>query len=704
MTTTHPDPAHDASVVAERGLAWARRELPRLTSIPLAAIPGGHEPTVAEIRAQAAREARADEEAAEAVLGHRSASAPDPEPTSGDPAPALTCATAARPTMADLDTALDDLARLEALVAALHGRRAEVLAHLSRLAELLESDLVDEDDPIVRVAPSARRLELARRAVVAEVATTLRIGEHAADTLADRAGTLAAKAPRTLAALRRGELSWAHATQIAKHVEDLEPAEAGRVEEVSLVGAASCTPTQLGARARRVREDVHPVPADIRHAEAADRRAVYLDDGRDGMAWLTAHLPAPLAHGIDDRLTRTARRLRDDGDERTTQQLRADVLSALLLDDGTLDLAAAASGHDASQPGDAATPGSASPVGPPTAQRLEDARSGDPERAGDPSGGAPGDRRSKDQPGDRHCKDQPGDRHSKDQPGGQRPGDPRSDERPGAAPVDDLGLGDPLLELLCRQSALATLARSIRPQVHVTVPVLTLLGCSEVPATLDGRTPIDAETARRLAALAPSFRRILTHPETGVVLSVGRSTYAVPADLKALVAVRDRTCRFPGCTRPAAGTDLDHTVAWADGGTTAAVNLAHLCRRHHVAKHQTRWHVRQVPDNATARPGTDRTGHPGSSTASTSTGTGTGGILEWTSPTGRVHRTSPVRPDATVHSTLPRGHVVPLDDPTSDDNVDAGHHSGNLVGDTGVVDREAGMVNARAERDATPPF
>ncbi|MEB0268080.1 HNH endonuclease, partial [Cryobacterium sp. 10I5] len=75
-------------------------------------------------------------------------------------------------------------------------------------------------------------------------------------------------------------------------------------------------------------------------------------------------------------------------------------------------------------------------------------------------------------------------------------------------------------------------------QVNVTVPVLTLLGKSAEPGYLAGYGPIDPETARRLAAGAPSFTRLLTHPETGVVLSMGRDTYKVPAALKKWLEVR----------------------------------------------------------------------------------------------------------------------------------------------------------------------
>jgi len=135
--------------------------------------------------------------------------------------------------------------------------------------------------------------------------------------------------------------------------------------------------------------------------------------------------------------------------------------------------------------------------------------------------------------------------------------------------------------------------------VAVTVPVLTLLGHDDGPGTLEGYGPIDADTARRLAGHASSFTRILTHPVTGTVLDVDRATYRVPADLKRWLAIRDGgACTFPGCGRAARECDLDHTVAWADGGTTSAGNLAHLCRNHHRLKHETGWSVRRGPEGS----------------------------------------------------------------------------------------------------------
>jgi hypothetical protein len=132
-------------------------------------------------------------------------------------------------------------------------------------------------------------------------------------------------------------------------------------------------------------------------------------------------------------------------------------------------------------------------------------------------------------------------------------------------------------------------ARVPHVSVAVTVPVLTLLGAGDEPGTLDGYGPIDADTARRLAAHAPSFTRLLTHPVSGALLDIDRTTYRPPADLKRWLEVTDQLCSFPGCCRKARNSDLDHTVDRQFGGPTRTSNLAHLCRHHHRLKHRTRW-------------------------------------------------------------------------------------------------------------------
>jgi hypothetical protein len=162
--------------------------------------------------------------------------------------------------------------------------------------------------------------------------------------------------------------------------------------------------------------------------------------------------------------------------------------------------------------------------------------------------------------------------------------------------------------------------RGITADVAVTVPVLTLLGESETPATLDGWVPIDPITATVLAAEAKSFIRLLTHPETGAILSVGRKRYKVPKDLRRYLQIRDLTCRFPGCSIAAGRSDIDHTLDWQYEGETEHANLACLCPGHHTLKGETAWTVTQAADRS--------------------------GVLTWTSPTGRSYRTFPQNPIA----------------------------------------------------------
>jgi hypothetical protein len=190
------------------------------------------------------------------------------------------------------------------------------------------------------------------------------------------------------------------------------------------------------------------------------------------------------------------------------------------------------------------------------------------------------------------------------------PPDPTVHESPG---LETATHPDPLADVVLGSMSDELIA-GIMPTVVLTVPVLSLLGHDAGPAQLEGYGPIDIDTARRLAAKAPSFIRILTHPATGETLSVGRERYRPTTDMRLALQLADRTCRFPGCTRNATRCELDHTDDWAHGGTTEPTNLHHLCPKHHHLKHDTTgWTVHQ----STAR------------------------TLNWTSPTGRHYRTTP---------------------------------------------------------------
>jgi hypothetical protein len=135
-----------------------------------------------------------------------------------------------------------------------------------------------------------------------------------------------------------------------------------------------------------------------------------------------------------------------------------------------------------------------------------------------------------------------------------------------------------------------------KPLVAVTVPVLTLLGKGNQPAILDGYGPIDTATAKKLAGGASSWVRILTHPVSGTILDVDRTTYRVPKALKRWLHIRDKVCTFPGCSRLAVDCDIDHKIEWQHGGTTSAANNGPDCKNHHVVKTETYWHPETDPD------------------------------------------------------------------------------------------------------------
>ena len=220
-----------------------------------------------------------------------------------------------------------------------------------------------------------------------------------------------------------------------------------------------------------------------------------------------------------------------------------------------------------------------------------------------------------------------------------------------------------LYGILPPESGFAEAVSSVRPTVHVTVPALTLMGTGDEPALLDGYGPIDADTARRLSADAPSFTRILTHPISGTVLDVDRNSYRPPADLRRWLQVRDGSCRFPGCNRHAAGCEVDHTIDWDRDGRTAFDNLAHLCSLHHHLKHETSWSVVHRP----------------------------GGALEWTSPAGRVHVTRPA-------GRFPQGV-----DSARPPNQEAGPHN-RASGPPAAADVARRPAHASPELAVAPPF
>lgn len=136
-----------------------------------------------------------------------------------------------------------------------------------------------------------------------------------------------------------------------------------------------------------------------------------------------------------------------------------------------------------------------------------------------------------------------------------------------------------------------------KADVFVHIDLATLTGLADNPAELAGHGPLPAPVARAIAHDPTStWRRIVTDPHTGAPLDVGRTRYRPPRALADYVKVRDRTCRFPGCHRPADDVDLDHVIPHGCDGPTCAANLIGLCRPHHRIKHTPGWTFRLDTD------------------------------------------------------------------------------------------------------------
>ena len=189
---------------------------------------------------------------------------------------------------------------------------------------------------------------------VEEIAGVLTLSSAAAGALVDQSKRVCSLPPVSQA-LAAGEMSWQHAKIIADETEGLDPAGAAALvahffdpdAPHPARGAApgELVPSRFRAKVRAWRERHHPESIEKRHTKsAADRRMEYTPD-RDGMAWISLHLPGDTACAIWNRTTAIARGLQGPHEPRTITQLRPDIAAAQLLGSGT-----------AGEPGNVPTP------------------------------------------------------------------------------------------------------------------------------------------------------------------------------------------------------------------------------------------------------------------------------------------------------------------------------------------------------------
>jgi hypothetical protein len=388
------------------------------------------------------------------------------------------------------------------------------------------------------LAPPGMPVQAQEMAVAAEIGAVLAIGPRAASEFLSVSHALDTTLPLTLSALQAGTISWAHARGMADEAATLDPAGAEALEAHFLDPdtARPATAATIGEmpahrfrhKARAWRERHHTESIEKRHAKGVADRRVECRPDQDGMAWLSAYLPAHQAMAGWNRLNALARAAQGPQEPRTLTQLRADHFAQAILTSGT------SRGNDDSS----------------------SAHSGNSDWAGNGYG--------------------IGASNGFGGGAGKRNGDGDGE---GLGTSDGEGAGT----YLAGPSA-------IRAQVLVTVPVFALMGLTDEPAMLDGFGPIPPSMARDLVANgAGSFHRVLVDPRDGAPLEIGRTSYRVTKAMRNWLRMRDGTCPFPGCNNNSLDNEADHLLAWQHGGTTGISNLGQPCPKHHKLRHTTGW-------------------------------------------------------------------------------------------------------------------
>lgn len=222
-------------------------------------------------------------------------------------------------------------------LAILAGLEARIAALKVRLA----TEYVQATKELTSPASSPQERTAQTMALVAEVACVLTISERTAGAFLSECRVLTTALPLTLAALQAGTISWQHARILVEETASLDPAGATALEAHFLDPDASnpargcpageLVPSRFRAKARAWRERHHPASIEKRHTKSAEDRRVEYTPDCDGMAWLSAYLPADTAAGIWERTTAAARALQGPAETRFLSQLRADVAATWLL-------------------------------------------------------------------------------------------------------------------------------------------------------------------------------------------------------------------------------------------------------------------------------------------------------------------------------------------------------------------------------------
>ncbi|WP_435526221.1 DUF222 domain-containing protein [Microbacterium elymi] len=244
-----------------------------------------------------------------------------------------------------------DLPGIDALVTGL----VETRRAIARL-QAFEASLLSSTVDVVATCAAARGVDddrdLPWREVSAEIGAALRMSDRTVQARLGEAAVLVTRFPATHTAWADGLLDQSRVRVIVEVGATLPDAQTRTVyEQTVLPRAAELTPGRLRPVCRTVADRVHPDSISTRHKQARQSRTTRVIDLDDDMSRLLLDGPATLIHAIFDRATQMARTVQQAatgpdpdatttpehedglpvGDDRTLDQLRADVLTDLLL-------------------------------------------------------------------------------------------------------------------------------------------------------------------------------------------------------------------------------------------------------------------------------------------------------------------------------------------------------------------------------------
>jgi Domain of unknown function (DUF222) len=482
-----------------------------------------------------------------------------------------------------------------------------------------------------------------------ELAFAMRWTRTAAGGRLEQARELIEDLPAVRAALSAGEIDMPKALVISELVgwlpcDDVELRRA--VVDKVIDKAAQWTTGELRARLRKLILAIDPTAARKRYTAAIKTRRVQSFDNPDctGELW-GRNLPPQDAAAAWERLTAIGRAAKAAGDSRSLDQLRADAFLDLLVGEGvavgdplthhTGGVPEAAGLPEHLPPPAATTPANAGesdePSGPVecAADAVAVPEGWDPAwpiRPWEPIG--PRDLHPHPDGAPMNCFDDAG----RDFDGRQLwpsdwPGRWIDDPAVAAAAGGRTPLGlpatpsnpaahssSPSTAASCDQCGrlpgmpTGPLPAPRRGVVELQVPLSTALGLDDLPGEINGYGPVLGEIARQIIAAMPDaqwrFSAYSRLPELAVhgilttrpipTLDRDGNRRRPTAEQAAFVRTRDRTCRAPGCRRPARVCDLDHTQPWVMGGRTRTCNLGCLCRAHHLFRHSTGCELTQL--------------------------------------------------------------------------------------------------------------